>query len=81
MDWKSVIFKAQAEHGLTQVQIAERVGCTQTCISDLYRGKTADPLYTVGAKLIQLTKSKRRRLSVSASTAPTKTTTDAKCLK
>lgn len=61
MDWKSVIFQAQAEHGLTQAQIAERVGCTQTCISDLYRGKTVDPLYTVGAKLIQLTKLKRRR--------------------
>ena len=56
MDWKNVIEKIQARHGLTQPQIAEIVGCAQGSISHLVSGRTPDPRYSIGRKLLDLSR-------------------------
>ena len=61
MDWKNVIAEAQARNGLTQPQLAEIAGCTQPTISSLASGKTLDPRYSIGSKLVQLAASKPRK--------------------
>ena len=54
MDWTRVITQARQKRGLTQYQLAELAGCSQFCISHLESGKTKDPRYSVGARLIEL---------------------------
>lgn len=53
MDWQSLIKELRAA-GYTQVQIGELCGCAQTTISDLARGTTTNPSFTVGTKLLEL---------------------------
>ncbi len=54
MDWTRVITQAKERRGLTQSQLAALAGCSQFCISHLESGKTRDPRYSIGAKLIEL---------------------------
>lgn len=57
MKWKQVLTEIKQRQGLTQVQIAARVGCSQATICDLYHGRTAEPRYSIGQKLIELANS------------------------
>lgn len=53
MNWSQLITDLQ-NHGFTQPQIAARVGCGQTTVSELLRGNTTEPRYSLGQALIQL---------------------------
>jgi len=53
MDWPTLIDKL-VKSGWTQKRLAEKCGCAQATISDLARGKTADPSYPVGKELERL---------------------------
>ena len=55
MDWKQHIAQLQAR-GFTQQQLANACGCAQASICDLAHGRTKEPRYAVGAKLIELLK-------------------------
>lgn len=57
MDWKTVITQVQGRHNLTQPQLAKLVGCSQAFISDLVRGRTREPRYSIGQRLLDLSKS------------------------
>jgi len=61
MDWTHVISQAKAQGSLTQAQLASLVGCTQSCISSLEQGKTLDPHWSVGSKLLELASRKPTR--------------------
>ena len=50
MNWKTYL-SAIFEKGLTQEQLAARVGCGQSTISDIYSGKTLDPRSSIGFAL------------------------------
>ncbi len=54
MDWKTVITQAQARNGLTQTRLAQQVGCSQASITDLLRGRTREPRYSLGQRLLDL---------------------------
>ena len=54
MNWQTVITEIKSSLGITQVQLAERVGVTQTSISELERGIVKDPRYSTGAALVEL---------------------------
>jgi predicted transcriptional regulator len=56
MDWSELI-KRLAARGWLQTQIAERVGATQSTVSELLNGKTGEPRYSVAAALIALDES------------------------
>lgn len=56
MDWTALIKRLNAR-GWLQTQIAERVGATQSTISELLNGKTGEPRYSVAAALIALDES------------------------
>lgn len=43
-----------ADVGITQVEIAQRIGCGQPSISDVYRGRTADPSFRIGFGLLSI---------------------------
>jgi len=62
MDWQNLISDL-AQAGMTQAQIAQRVGVTQSLISELSTGKAAEPRYGLAMKLIRLHKSTKRRPS------------------
>ena len=55
MNWPQLITDLQ-EQGFTQPQIAARVGCAQATVSELLRGKTSDPRYSLGVSLKALHK-------------------------
>lgn len=65
MNWKNLITDLVAS-GMTQVQIAEKAGCRQASISDLYTGKTSQPSYAIGAALVAMHKKAVRQLSKQA---------------
>lgn len=52
-DWKGLLARL-IESGLTQAQIAAECGVTQQSISALFCGKSADPAFSVGARLLEL---------------------------
>lgn len=54
MDWKTVVKEAQANSGFTQLILAKQLGCSQASISDLERGRTREPRYSIGQKLLSL---------------------------
>ncbi len=58
MDWQSLIKELQAA-GYTQVKLGAECGCAQTTISDLARGVTKTPGFTVGMKLMELAQKAR----------------------
>lgn len=47
------------DKGMTQVQVAEAIGCRQGTISAILSGKTTDPRYSIGMGLIALGRKKR----------------------
>ena len=53
MNWSELIRELQST-GLTQMEIAARVGTTQPVISDLKRGTIPEPRYTLATKLLAL---------------------------
>ena len=61
IDWKNIIREAQARHGLTQVQLADLVRCTQAHISCLKAGLVTDPRYSLGSKLVELASAQPRK--------------------
>ena len=63
MNWKEVIAKAMSRNGLTQMELAGQARCSQSVISDLARGVTQDPRFSVGQKLLELATSRPRRSS------------------
>lgn len=56
MNWKTVIEQAMRTQGLTQQQLAERVGCSQALINAFLHGKRKEPRYSLGLKLVELAK-------------------------
>lgn len=52
--WTSIIKELKAASGLTQPDLAVLCGCGQNTISDLETGKTGDPRYTLGKKILGL---------------------------
>lgn len=50
MDWKSLL-EALAARGWTQPKLSAEFGVSQSTISDLKRGVTKDPSYTLGSAL------------------------------
>ena len=62
MDWKQIITDIKAGLGLTQVQIAAKVGCSQASISELESGKAKTPGFDLGAALVVLHKKAKRKL-------------------
>lgn len=53
MNWAELITELQAA-GITQVQMAERCGCTQSTICDIRNGRVIRPRYEIGAGLMEL---------------------------
>ena len=54
MNWKAVITDIKLGLGMTQAQLAKRIGIAQTSISELERGIVKDPRYTTGHALIEM---------------------------
>lgn len=57
INFKALVRSLMAQ-GVTQAQIAAHCGCHQCTISDLANGKTNDPFYSMGVKLLALYESK-----------------------
>jgi len=55
MNWKTLIGRIQ-RHGLTETQIAKRVGTTQQNINRLKKKPKALPGWEIGTKLVELAK-------------------------
>lgn len=53
MDWQKLLGEL-SEAGMTQQRIAARCGVAQSTISDLSRGKTLEPSFSLGVALQQL---------------------------
>jgi transcriptional regulator with XRE-family HTH domain len=66
MDWKTIITDIKIGLGMTQVQIAHRVGISQTSVSELENGKTKEPGYAIGRSLVDLHRRARRKLKHTA---------------
>lgn len=60
MDWKQVISELISS-GLTQCEIAKAAGVAQSAISELYTGKTTEPRYSTGLRLMQLRRRKPKK--------------------
>ncbi len=56
MDWPTLIAALQAA-GITQQEIADRCGVSQSTISELKRGTITSPSFDFGTKLVALHKS------------------------
>ena len=63
MNWKTVISEIKAGLGITQAQIAKRIGISQISVSDLETGRTKDPRYATGAALMSLHRKAARKLA------------------
>ena len=61
MNWQTVITEIKSRLGITQVQLAKRVGVAQTSISELERGIVKDPRYTTGNALMELHRKAARK--------------------
>jgi len=61
MNWSQLISSIQ-KRGLSQTQIAEICDCGQVTISDLLKGTTKEPRFTLGQKLIVLSRASGREL-------------------
>lgn len=66
MDWKNLISEITAS-GMTQAELATKAGLVQSAISDLVTGKTTEPRFSTGQKLVAIRNElKRKRKSVEA---------------
>ena len=54
MNWQTVITDIKFGLGITQAQLAKRIGIAQASISELERGIAKDPRYTTGRALMAL---------------------------
>ena len=54
MDWKNITKQALANNGLTQVELARLAGCSQSGLGDLLSGRTQEPRYSLGLRLLEL---------------------------
>jgi predicted XRE-type DNA-binding protein len=54
VDFIEIIEDLQEYADMTQQQIADEVGCSQFAISALLRGRTHEPGFNLGARLINL---------------------------
>lgn len=50
-DWKQVLAEIVACDGMTQMKIADIVGCGQATISDLAFGTTKEPRHSLGESI------------------------------
>lgn len=57
-NWQDVILLLRIR-GHTQADIARMTGTTQSVISDIAAGKTRDPRYSTGRKLLNLARRKK----------------------
>jgi hypothetical protein len=57
IDFKAIVRSLMAR-GVTQATIAAYCGCHQCTVSDIATGKTTDPFYSMGVKLLALHESK-----------------------
>lgn len=57
IDWKHTVSQAQARNGLTQMSLAKLAGCSQACIGDLMHGRTREPRFSLGQRLLELANS------------------------
>lgn len=63
MNWKIVISEVKAGLGITQAQIAKRIGIAQASVSDLETGRTKEPSYSIGIALMSLHRKAARRMA------------------
>ena len=54
MDWKNITKQALVNSGLTQVELAKLAGCSQSGLGDLLSGRTQEPRYSLGLRLLEL---------------------------
>ena len=54
MNWQTVITDIKLGLGITQAQLANRIGIAHASISELERGIAKDPRYTTGCALMAL---------------------------
>lgn len=66
VDWPALLRGLKAA-GMTQPEIAEQLRCGQATVSDIARGKTIDPRYTLAAGLLRL--ARKHRVDVRALSA------------
>lgn len=63
MNWKTIISEVKAGLGITQAQIAKRIGIAQASVSDLETGRTKEPSYPIGVALMNLHRKAARKLT------------------
>ena len=68
MNWQTVITDIKSGLGITQAQLAKRIGIAQASVSDIERGIVKDPRYTTGNALMELHRKAARKRG--ASTTP-----------
>ncbi len=56
-NWQKVVTEILQKQGMTEKQLAERVGCTQPAINRIKRGQRT-PRYNIGTKLMALYESR-----------------------
>lgn len=66
MNWQTVITDIKSGLGITQAQLARRIGITQASVSDIERGIVKDPRYTIGNALMELHRKAARKRGTSA---------------
>lgn len=65
MDWKLIITDIKSGLGMTQAQIAKKVGLSQVSVSELENGLIKEPRYSTGHALMALhRKAKSRKPAV-----------------
>ena len=58
MNWQKIIIDL-CDSGLTQQEIAAKAGCAQTTVSELASGKTADPRFSLGQRLLAIARKRK----------------------
>lgn len=61
MNWKILIAEIQEYGGLTQAEVGEKCGTTQSTISSLVNREGGEPSFSLGAKLKELHKKLSRK--------------------
>lgn len=62
MNWQKII-RDLTDFGLTQADIAEKIGVSQPTVSDLKNGNIKEPLHSKGVALVGLHKRMSRRIN------------------
>jgi predicted transcriptional regulator len=68
MNWQLLVNELMAA-GVTQVELAQECGCSQSSISDIRKGDIKHPRFDIGAALVAMHKSKVMRQRKSAKQA------------